>query len=163
MKILVLGGDGIIARVLIPKLSKHDVYTTTRRKIGSKQIFLDLSSVKEDFLGSYDCVIVCACDFKRGRTDKEQSLCWDTNVLGLQKAISNIKFKHIIFLSSYLSGGDTAYGKQKKVIEDWIKKITGHYSILRIGRINTVGEYRLVANKIKQCAKNRIYGMMEIL
>ena len=152
MKILIIGGDSRIAKILIPALISYNEVTITTKDS------YDLSEEHYTSLGKYDCVIVCACDFKKGRSDEDQQLCWDTNVTGIKTALSNTKYKQVIFLSSYLSGTNTAYGRQKKAVEDWIKKRPESYYILRIDPINDDEGYEKVASKILEgvgCYENR--------
>lgn len=139
MKTLVIGGDGRIAKRLIPKL-QGEVFKTTRRKDGDG-IFLDLSVKDDRHLGDYDTVIVCACDFKKGRPDEEQELKWDTNVEGIKRALTRTSYKEIVFLSSYLSGKDTAYGRQKAAVEDWLRERPEGLSIVWIPKLNTEKDY----------------------
>lgn len=142
MKILVIGGNSRIGKILVHKIiNKHIVTITTR---GS----YDLSKMSNLNLGKYDYVIVCACDFKKGRPDKEQEKCWSTNVDGIKNALDHTEYSGVIFLSSYLSQTDTAYGRQKKEVENWIMARKEKYSIYRISRIERDCDYIKVADEI---------------
>lgn len=112
MKILIIGGGSKLAGFLFPLLLEHSVCMTTRKT-------LDLSAGRE-FHGSFDVVIVCAFDFLSGRPEKEQRKRWKTNVDGIINALSLICCDKVIFISSYRSGDGTAYGNQKKAVEDWL-------------------------------------------
>ena len=147
MKILVIGGDSRIAKLIIPRLGNHDVQKTTRRK-DTEGIYLELNDQKDEFFGMYDCVIVCACDFKKGRPEEEQFEVWETNVTGIKNILSRLVSDHIIFLSSYLADKDISYGRQKKEIEEWLKTRPTCHSVVRIDKLETDEQYEKTAEGI---------------
>lgn len=162
MKVLIVGGDSRVAKNLIPNLHNYDVYYTTRRDPSNdKAIFLDLSKDIED-IGFYDTVVVLACDFKKGRSDKSQKKCWDVNVNGIIKALSRCQYDHLIYLSSYLAVEDTAYGLQKRAVEDWIDYNVYSAYILRPGKIETEEDMGCVIHEILSAIKERKIGIKNL-
>lgn len=66
------------------------------------------------------------------------------------------KDKRLVYFSSlcvfYL---DTRYAKHKRVMEDWVKKLFPHYTILRVGNITWGDNPHTLINFIRTKIKNR--------
>lgn len=141
MTILIIGGDSKLAKALLPLLKDHHVTITTKTTY-------NLAKNKDIYLGEFDCVILCACDFKRGRSDEEQRKRWKVNVEGVINALENVMYEKVVFVSSYLSCVNNAYGNQKKAVEEYIINRKEKYCIIRPTHIKDKKGYNIVAKKI---------------
>lgn len=64
--------------------------------------------------------------------------------------------KRLIYFSSLcVFYSDTRYAKHKKIMEDWVRKLFPHHTILRVGNITWGSNPHTLINFIKNKIKNR--------
>ncbi len=145
--VLIVGGDSVIGSYLytLYKSQGVDVFKTSRRSNNPSDIYLDLevdysyldlSNVKKAF--------ICAAITSIEKCEKDQIKSYKINVEKTKKLINYLIDNNvfIIFLStSFVYNGDEIsqpkclYGKQKLLIENFLKNYESSSCIVRLSKI----------------------------
>ena len=140
MKIALVGSSGYISGFIIKRLGRENEIVRID-KIGETDQYLDLEKPDDfdyEILNNTDYVIFPAAISSPDLCEKEFGMCWNINVTGTKKFISEAikRNNRIIFFSSDAVFGNhpddefdeesytdasTAYGRMKKAIEDEFK------------------------------------------
>ncbi|HKA15937.1 MAG TPA: sugar nucleotide-binding protein [Myxococcota bacterium] len=159
---LVVGGDGRIARALIPALARHgyEVVATTRRRVpDAARVELDLAEVARTGsarLPDCDVAFVCAAMSSYAECRSDEAAARAVNV-GAPAAIARAlrgSGAQLVILSTngvfdgeqpFRSAGDTpdgatAYGRSKAAAEQLVRAIDPDAAVLRLTRVFRAGE-----------------------
>jgi|TARA_B100000780_G_C21083091_1_gene436243 dTDP-4-dehydrorhamnose reductase len=157
LKTAVIGASSYIGKHLIKMYRKKFpdcIGTFFKNKSSANKYFnLHNSSIKKLKLleTGHESVIITAAQPNIGFCEKNKKLSYDLNVkapLRIIKDLSKTSIKIIFLSSDYVFQGNkgnnsdydktnptTIYGKQKKEVEEKIKKISKDITILRLGKI----------------------------
>ena len=177
-KVLVIGGDSIIGsnflNLLIKKKIQFIKTTRNNKKYNSKYtIFLNLKNLnkfKQISLNEFSHALISIGITSIKKCERKNSSSYNINVIQMKKII-NILIKNkikIIYLSSdkvFLQNSflnstkktpkpSSVYGRQKVIIENYIRKNTKNYIILRLGKIISKNN-ELINNWIKSFKTNK--------
>ena len=153
LKTLIIGASGIIGKYLSENRNKNYVYTYNRKKI-SHGIHFDISKnnlnqLCKNFL--INKIVLLAAISNPSTCYKNKNFSNFINVTKTKELIDYIINKDIYFIfmsSEYIFCGkkgnyseknlpkpNNLYGKQKYLIEEYIKKKTKNFAILRIAKV----------------------------
>jgi len=156
---LVVGGDGRIARALIPALARdgYEVVATSRRKAGA--LALDLEEVARSgsvALPACDVAFVCAAlpSYAACRRDEAAARAINADAPAVLAHALRTQGAHLVLLStngvfdgrvpfrpaSDAPDGATAYGRSKADAEARVRAIDASAAVLRLTRVFCPGE-----------------------
>jgi len=152
--ILIVGGDSTIGNFLYKSYKNigMNVFKTSRRKMNSNDIYLDLESEYINInLSNIKKVFFCAAITSVEKCEKDHLKTYEINVKKTKELIQYMidKKVFIIFLStSLVYSGDEGYqneknnlqpkceyGKQKLLIENFLKNYENSFCIIRFSKI----------------------------
>jgi dTDP-4-dehydrorhamnose reductase len=165
MRALVVGGDGRIARALIPKLAAdgYEVVATSRRTSGDA-LAVDLAEVARTGsvdLPECDVAFVCAALSSYAACRIDESLARAVNVdapAAIARALRGCRAQIVLLSTNGVFDGEkpfrsatdppdgaTAYGRSKAAAESALRTIAPDLAVLRLTRVFVPGE-RLLAD-----------------
>jgi dTDP-4-dehydrorhamnose reductase len=160
---LVVGGDGRIARALIPALARagYDVVATTRRREpgAPDRIALDLAEVARSGSAAVpecDVAFVCAAISGYAAARNDEATARAVNVAApaaLARALRSCGAQVVLLSTNGVFGGDTpfraatdapdgatAYGRSKALAEAELRAVDPRAAVLRLTRVFVPGE-----------------------